>query len=290
MSRRWRVVALFAALTLLAAASAAAVKSFVVSPLDDDRYVVLVMGSDQGPFRSGQAIHGRSDGLHLVTILPKEKRVTILSFARDSWVDVPGFGRTKINAALTRGPATAVKTMENLTGITIDDWVVTSFKGLRNAVNQIGGLTIDVEQRLNDPFGARSDLRPGKQQLSGKQALAYARDRKSRPNGDFGRSKAQAKMMAAMHRQLRASGQLGLGDALEYAAIFQRNTESSIGTRRLMELARVMVGIRPGNVERRLVHGVAGTAGAASVVYITDRGRALIADVRQDGVIGKLGR
>ena len=176
---------------VLAGASVAAVARWVALPLaDDGYYALLVMGSDQGPPRSGSVLDGRADAIHLVVVDEAREHVSIISFPRDSYVPVRGMGTTKINAMLTRGADNAVGTIEDLTGIHIDDWIVTGFDAVIIGVDEFGGVEVDVEQRLHDS-ASNSDLQPGVQRLSGWKTLAYSRDRHSRPDGDIGRSRAR---------------------------------------------------------------------------------------------------
>lgn len=273
---------------LLTAGGALAAKRWVAAPLDgDDDYVLAVIGSDAGPPRSGSALTGRADAIHLVVVPADRSTVSIVSIPRDAYVPVRGYGTTKINAGLTKGPDAMVGTLEDLTGLDIDDWMVTSFNGLKKGIDALGGLDIDVEQRLHDPKGAHSDLRPGQQVLDGTQALAYSRDRKSRSDGDFGRNRAQAKVLQALHAQL-ASEVTGPDDLLRLAAVARRNTVSSVPPDRLVRLAALAATIPPDRVAREQADGYATMAGRASVVRLTDRAMATFRDVREDGILSEL--
>src|SRR5207245_632586 len=109
---------------------------------------ILVIGSGAHP---GQKVKGSlSDSIHLVGINLRAHRATILGFPRDSWVSIPGHGSSKINAAsVYGGPQLLVRTVEQITGIRIDFYVLTTFWGLTNMVNEIGGLPVVVPQKLN---------------------------------------------------------------------------------------------------------------------------------------------
>lgn len=288
MNRRTRVVATVLAavqVVVLAAATATAARRYVAAPLDDhDAYVLLVLGSDEGPPRAGTALRGRADGFHLLVVDADRSAVSILSFPRDSWVEVPGVGRAKINTALTRGPETAAATAEAVTGLDVDDWIVTGFHGLIAAVDELGGLTIDVEQRLHDPVGASSDLQPGVQHLDGWQTLTYTRDRKSRPDGDIGRSESHARVLQAAHAQLTADG-ASAADVARLVSIVRRHTATSISTPRLFQLTALALTLPPEAITRRVVPGEVGRAGAASVIRLTAGAEALFADLRDDGLL-----
>ena len=272
-------LALVAAL-VLAAAPVAVVTELAARPLDDDRYTLLVMGSDQGPWRSGTVLQGRSDALHLVSVVPSTGVVSILSFPRDVYVAVPGMGSTRINAALTRGPDTAVATMENLTGVEVDDWIVTGMGAFSLGVDEHGGVTIDVPQRLQIDSNV---LEPGTQQLDGPNTLLYGRDRKNRSDGDFGRNRAQAEILAALHAQLVASDPSPT-ELLQTVATLRRHTVSSIPAPRMATLARVALTIDPADVIRRQVPGSNASRGGASVVVLGGGAETLFADLRDDGM------
>lgn len=261
---------------------------FAVAPLDidDDVYTVLVLGSDAGPPRPGSVLSGRADGIHIVSIVPEDRRISILSFPRDTWADIPGYGSSKVNAALTLGPDVMVEAMQDLTGIAIDDWIVAGFNGMVSAIDELGGVTIDVERRLNDPNGAYSDLQPGVQVLDGTQALSYVRDRKSRPDGDFGRSESHARMLQALHAQLAAEGP-SLDRVAAIVSLLARHSATSISPARLFQLAAVTYTVDPADVERVRVDARIGNVGAASVVFLTEKAEEQIADVREDGVFGE---
>lgn len=266
---------------LVAATAASVTFGLAARPLEDDHYTVLVMGSDMGPWRSGTAFDGRSDALHLVSVVPSQQAAAILSFPRDSYVPVPGMGTTRINAALTRGPETAVATMESLTGVQIDDWIVTGMGSFVRGIDDFGGgLEVEVPQRLQV---ASNVVEPGRQRLDGTDALVFGRDRKSRSDGDFGRNRAQAEVLAAMHRALLERDPTPV-ELVEIMATLRAHTVSSIPAPRMALLARTALQIDPAKVVRRQVPGTNATRGSASVVVLTGGADALYADLRDDGL------
>lgn len=282
MSRRPLRTTVAALLSVLLVAAVPAAISFGLAarPLEDDHYTLLVMGSDMGPWRSGTVLDGRSDALHIVSVVPSQGAASILSFPRDAYVPVPGMGTTRINAALTRGPDTAVATVESLTGIEIDDWIVTGMGSFVVGMDEYGGVTIEVPQQL--AVGSTT-VSPGLQELAGSEALVYGRDRKSRSDGDFGRNRAQAEILAALHDQLVARDPSPL-ELMEAIATLRRNTVSSIPAARMPILAKVAMDIDPAKVVRRQTPGVNANRGGAAVVVLTGEADALYADLRDDGL------
>ncbi len=275
-----RPLLLVLAALLVAATVPAAAIQLASRPLDDDRYTLLVMGSDMGPWRPGSVLGGRADAMHLVSVVPSSRTVSILSFPRDSYVAVPGMGSTRINASLTRGPDTAVATVEGLTGIEIDDWIVTGMSAFVRGVDEFGGVEMDVPQRVRVDNNV---VDPGVQRLDGTGSLVYGRDRKSRSDGDFGRNRAQAEVLAAMHAEVLARDP----SPVELAGLvrdLRRYTVTSITPGRMAVLAGLAMEIDPADVVRRQASGRNANRGGAAVVVLTGEAEALIADLRDDGM------
>src|SRR3972149_5878490 len=102
---------------------------------------ILVLGSDTRSKQLQAAVHSRCDSIHLIGINPKKEQATILGFPRDSWVDIEGYGKDKINDSMMfGGPELAVSTIEKLTGIHIDYFALTTFEGFKTAVTELGGV------------------------------------------------------------------------------------------------------------------------------------------------------
>jgi LCP family protein required for cell wall assembly len=175
---------------------------------------VLVLGSDQrtaGTREPGaQTGVGRADSILLVRIGGGAN--SRLSIARDTVVDIPGFGRQKINAAFALGgTALAVRTVERYTGLDVNHVVVVSFEDFPALIDAMGGITYRggcVVSRINGGFrngGYTLRLRAGKTHIDGRQALALARTRKNacaRNESDLTRARRQQKVIAAMRRRL----------------------------------------------------------------------------------------
>ena len=135
-----------------------------------------------------------------------------LSIARDTIVDIPGHGRSKINAAFAYGgPALAIQTVEAYTGVDVNHVVVVSFADFPNLIDAMGGITYKggcVVSYINGGFrngGYTLRLKAGKSHINGKQALALARTRKNACNkreDDLTRARRQQKVISAMKRRL----------------------------------------------------------------------------------------
>ncbi|HZJ04573.1 MAG TPA: LCP family protein [Nocardioidaceae bacterium] len=122
----------------------------------------------------------------------------LLSVPRDSIVDVPGYGSTKINAAYAfGGPQLLVKTLENETGIRIDNYVEIGLGGFVSVIDAVGGIEICPKESMKDPL-AKLDVEKGCQDADGKTALGYARSRKLSSLGDIDRARRQREVVSAV--------------------------------------------------------------------------------------------
>jgi LCP family protein required for cell wall assembly len=179
---------------------------------------VLVIGTDQRPKGSKEpgAFAGgiRSDTMMLWRIGGGTSRR--LSIPRDTLVPIPGHGVTKINAAYAYGgPALAVKTVENLTGVKINHLIIVNLANFPKFIDSIGGVTVKTGRICSNISGGAKNggfslfLRPGVHQLTGIQALTLARTRENACNAgsnDLTREAYQQKILNAIKGQLLSPG------------------------------------------------------------------------------------
>ncbi|MDF1606371.1 LCP family protein [Nocardioides sp. YIM 152315] len=122
----------------------------------------------------------------------------LVSLPRDSIVDIPGHGSTKINAAYSYGgPKLLVQTVEQNTGIRIDDYVEIGLGGVAGVVDAVGGIEICPTSDMTDKL-AGLEIEKGCQEVDGKTALAYSRSRHTSATGDIDRVKHQREVVAAV--------------------------------------------------------------------------------------------
>jgi LCP family protein required for cell wall assembly len=125
-----------------------------------------------------------------------------MSIPRDSLVDIPGYGNTKINAAFAYGGAKLlVRTIEGATGIRIDDYVEIGLGGLVSVVDAVGGIEICPTENMVDPL-ANLDIKKGCQQADGATALGFARSRHTSGLGDIDRAKHQREVISAVGKKV----------------------------------------------------------------------------------------
>jgi LCP family protein required for cell wall assembly len=213
--------------------------------------------------------------------------VTILGFPRDSWVSIPGRGSNKINTAMPfGGTSLTIQTVEQLTGIRLDYYVLTSFVGVTQAIDGIDGLTVDVPFPMHDSF-SRADFNAGVQHLNGHDVLAFARDRHSLSSGDFGRSEDQGRVMIAALTQLRKEFAKDPGRLLTYVGAGMQNVQTSMTLDEVMNFAFTALSINPKHVTNVVVPGRTGMVGSSSVVVIDSTAHAIYADLAKDGILSK---
>jgi LCP family protein required for cell wall assembly len=172
------------------------------------RVTILIVGLDFGDWSADRNGPSRSDTMILLTIDPVTKTAGMLSVPRDMWVNIPGFGYSKINNAYADGegyklpgggPGLAVKTVENFLGITIQYYAQIEFTTFEKMVDTIGGvcLTIPQEIKVGRTFEHSVTLKPGYQCLDGKSTLGYARNRYT-TGGDVDRAGRQQQVLLAI--------------------------------------------------------------------------------------------
>ncbi len=122
----------------------------------------------------------------------------LMSIPRDSLVDIPGHGTTKINAAYAYGgPKLLTKTIEENTGIRVDEYVEIGLGGLAGVVDAVGGIEICPTTNMKDKL-ANLDIKKGCQEVDGTTALGYARSRHTSGIGDIDRVKHQREVVSAV--------------------------------------------------------------------------------------------
>lgn len=170
-----------------------------------DPFYVLILGSDAREADAGS----RSDVLMLTRIDPTNATISLVSIPRDTMVTING-STQKINAAYAYGgSAMAVRTVSEFAGVPISHFVSLHFEELEEIVDMLGGVWVDIPESFSAGNGGMG-FSAGKQLLTGKQALAYARERYNVSGGDFGRAQAQRQIVEAVIRQVLDSSPVEL--------------------------------------------------------------------------------
>ncbi len=171
-----------------------------------------MIGSDHR-YTDGSA-PARSDTLMLVRIDPRTHLISLLSLPRDLWVDIPGHGQDKINAAYSDGgPKLALETVKQVTGLHVNYLIGVNFHSFVSLVNDLGGVYVPVDQAyihteaennalpVSERWSA-IDIQPGYQLLNGSNALAFSRFRHT--DSDFYRTARQQAFLHAFEQGVGA--------------------------------------------------------------------------------------
>ena len=225
---------------------------------------ILVLGTDQRPDERGLD-PGRTDSMMLVAVSRSGAGVSLVSIPRDLWVTIPGFGEGRINTAYRSGeldergsgPVVAERAVDQALGIQVDRYAVVDMSGVRDIVNQVGGVDLDIPEAIVDPEFPTDDygtmslmIPPGKQHLNGELALAYARTRHQ--DSDFGRMARQQQVIdATIARALQPSMIWRLPSILDTVS---RSVRTNVTPADAPSLAMSLASLSAPNV-RRLVIG-----------------------------------
>ena len=170
---------------------------------DTDGETWLIVGSDArssgGPVQD-ETEGARADSIMLLHKAPNGK-AALISLPRDTYVEIPDEGGDKINAAYSYGgPELLVRTVEELSGLTVDHYVEVGMGGVQEMVDAVDGVEVCLDYDVDDPdSGLIWDTSQGTcQTVDGTKALAYSRMRKSDPTGDIGRGLRQRAVISAV--------------------------------------------------------------------------------------------
>ncbi|GAA2094193.1 LCP family protein [Microlunatus panaciterrae] len=191
----------------------------------------VLMGSDT---RDPEAEQGRSDTLMVVHLNAERNQAYIVSFPRDMWVNIPGHGRAKINAAYSYGgPQLAVATLESLVNVRMDHLAVVDFGGFISLTKDLGGVTIHNDHAFSS-HGYKFPT--GNITISGDEALWFVRERHHLPNGDLDRAANQRKVVQAIVKKGLSGDTISdprkftafVGGIAKYLTVDQSLTDSEI--------------------------------------------------------------
>jgi len=289
----WIVGATLGSVSAPVAAGAAEVQvgkvraNFVPDLQGDEPIFILAIGSDARVDDGTPVDRGLGDSIHIIGINPAEHTASILGFPRDSWVDIPCFGQGKINNALASGgPECMVETIEQLTKIKIDYWMLTSFDGVKDGVDEIGRLTLEVPFAMHDSY-AKSNFSPGTYDMRGYDVLAFGRDRHSFAQGDFARSENQARIMIAALTQYQDEFADDPSRMFDWIGVGMRAVETDLSLDELMRFGFAATSFNPKRVQNIVVPGSIGFEGEQSVVFITGAAQPIYKDLAKNGFVEK---
>lgn len=248
----------------------------------DAPFYMLLMGVDSREI--GEA--SRSDTLMIVRVDPQQQRVTLVSIPRDTRVTIPGHGKTKINAAHAfGGPALVIETVSEITGLPISHYAEVDFKGFKDVVDALGGITVTVPEDIYDMKAANhvesaAKLEAGTQKLDGAHALTFVRSR-AFPRGDLQRIENQQTFLKAVLKEaLKPANVLRLPSTVS-AMADSMTTDLSVGD--LLSIANQMKGMNADALEAVTMPGEPQMIGGGSYVVMDDEAFAAMIERVKNG-------
>ncbi|NVM96813.1 LCP family protein [Arthrobacter wenxiniae] len=199
------------------------------APVEDSGSLqVLILGTDTRAGKNSEygtaaesAGQGNSDVMLLMNISADNSQVSVTSFPRDLMVPipdcksaatgqvVPGQAMGQLNSALSAGPGCTVAAINELTGLTIDHFMLADFTAVKELSNALGGVQVCVNHAMYDVNGSFLKLPAGKSLVKGEQALAFLRTRHAfGDSSDLDRIKAQQYFLGSMVRKVKEEGTL----------------------------------------------------------------------------------
>lgn len=256
-----------------------------LSAADGDTLTFLVVGSDSRERLDDLAFFGRSAGergdvIMLVHLDQATGEARMLSIPRDLWVDIPGNGEGKINAAYSYGgPSLTVKTIRENLGIEVNHYVEVDFVGFIEMVDELGGIEMTFPYPARD---AKSGLNveAGNQTLDGEQALAFARSRKyeeyqndswvSVDASDLGRTHRQQEVVRAILTELRTPASIVEAGQIAGSLAEHMTVDAALASASVASLAWDFRGLVTGSIDGQTLPVFGDTVNGASVVMAAE--------------------
>lgn len=233
---------------------------------------ILVMGTDvtiNADTKEKNVEKGRSDTIMLIHFDPLKNKINIVSVPRDSYVEIPGYGFNKINAAYVLGSEELTeKTLENLLGIKIDYFLIINTKGIVSLVDLVGGVTVDIDKDLyyvDRAQGLYINLKQGRKRLSGKEAEGFIRFRHD-ALGDFGRIQRQQQFFAALSSRIANPGSFIKAPFI--IGLIHDHVHSNLSLKRFIMLANNARMMPKNNIKSFTLPGNSGDNIAGSVIFL----------------------
>lgn len=264
----------------------------------------LILGSDSraGLTKGQQSQYGsstttpgqRSDTIMLVHVDFPRNRTTILSIPRDLRVNIPGHGIGKVTSAFDYGPNTTIKTIEQLTGLTIDHYIAIDFDGFMNLVNAVGGVRVCVPKPMRDTYSGLNLPHAGCYNMDGHTALQFVRARHVQGDiiPDFDRIARQQQFMRALMEKVTTIGTSLLHynqilSALRHGVVF----DEGMNLYDLQDLARKLDSIGQSGVAFRALPAVPVTIGGIDYVELQQpQASRIFSRLRHNQNLGNLGK
>ncbi len=223
-------------------------------------------GQEEQVLATGHDISGHRSDTVLILHIPASGRAVLVSIPRDSYVQIPGHGYNKINAAYAYGgPKLLAKTVQNATGLYINHFMGIGFGGLVNVVDAVGGVRMCLPGPMVDPK-AGLDLKAGCQTLDGAQALGFVRTRNF-AESDLQREQDQRLFLKALLSKMTSAG---------HAHQPVRRPPGRVRGHRVAHHRPGHQPVRPGQVAFALRNPETTTVPIANASYVTSAGDSVL--------------
>lgn len=204
---------------------------------------VALFGTDSRDVENMEA--GRADTIMIASVNQSKNSIKLISIPRDTYVEVPGYGKTKINHSYAYGKEQlTVKTINKNFGLNITDYATIDFSGLIHIINDIGGVEVEITDEEKNYINIRSKesydiskneyekvISTGVVNLSGEQALAHSRNRTI--GNDFTRASRQRAVLEALILKLSS---LGVDSILSLSDDFLKEVKTNINVNKYIPL------------------------------------------------------
>ncbi len=218
---------------------------------NDDRWDILILGH--------QPTGGLTDSIMVLSYEKDSKKAVIFSIPRDLWVDIPDHGKEKINYAYVAGQKNnsdggglklAKEIVSNITGLDIDFAVAADVEALEEIVDTLGGIEVKEDRYFSlDFYGNYVTIRPGINNLSGSETLAYVGSRAT-IGSDFGRMERQQKVLIAIKDKVTSLGLLSRPDKIwNIFNSIEKHIETDIPLSQVKDLIEMASSMEIENIE-----------------------------------------
>jgi LCP family protein required for cell wall assembly len=244
-------------------------------PLSQRPFNVLIMGIDHGLGRAEEG-NQRSDTIIVAHIDEARGKACLLSVPRDSYVAIEGHGRSKINEAYQMGGAElAMRTVEQVTGMEIRNYIAVDFDEFTWLVDLFGGVQVTLDEAIMDP--KLGIIPAGNQLLDGRSALIMARSR-DYPESDLERVRQQQRLLIqALYKGKEMAAYPG---AAWFLSVALEGVETDLTPDEVIRLAREFASYPVVSVQGGVAPGRTGSVGSASVYLLDEEGlRELVSSI-----------
>lgn len=206
---------------------------------DQDVVNILLVGSDA---RDPDAELGRSDTMMLVSFNKAEGKATVISFLRDTLIDIDGYGMSKLGHTFAYGGVgLTINTLNKQFDLDIQDYIIINFENLVEIIDELGGIQVNLTEEEAEYYRQTGmpDIQSGWVTLTGSQALAHARNRSL--DNDFGRTSRQRSVLYGIYNKVMENK--NPADILPLIKFCMTQVSTNMGVTELYSLATDVMGV-----------------------------------------------